>query len=116
MTKTRVPYGERYWYLVFFGGEVLVYSNTERNFSNDNEHFAMGNYFYTKEEAESMAHQICAVFKGAKVIDVPSEEELKEKAIDYAKTIYLEEASGGWEDGKGAFIDGATFIVSKIVK
>lgn len=66
--KQRVPIGEKYWYLVFFGGEVLIYSMIERNFSDDDEHFAMGNYFHTQEEAETMARKLRAVLKGADVV------------------------------------------------
>jgi hypothetical protein len=117
MEKTRVPYGERYWYLVFFGGEVLIYSNTERNFTDDNQHFAMGNYFYTKEEAESMARKLRAVLNGAEVIEMPSEEECTNAADEHIELCSEECFPYQNEDeARAAFCNGIDWLKSKIVK
>lgn len=42
--------------------------------------FLLGNYFHTKEEAESMARKLRAVLNGAEVIEMPSEEEIRRYA------------------------------------
>ena len=108
--------GEKYWSIVqtMHGFEVCDFVDDFDEW--DNADFEIGNRFPDRESAEAMAEKFRAVLKGAEVIEMPSEEELVEKATDYAKTIYLEDALGGWEDGKGAFIDGATFMATKIVK
>ena len=41
----------------------------------DTDRFESGNYFHTKEEAESMARKLRAVLNGADVIEMPSESE-----------------------------------------
>lgn len=116
MGKTRVQKGEGYWRLEQQGDFLaVVYLHDFYTYAN-NRDFEQGNYFLDESSASSARRRIFAVLAGADVIEMPSEEELIEKATDYAKTIYLEEALGGWEDGKGAFIDGATFIATKIVK
>jgi len=39
---------------------------------------------------------------------------LDEMATQYAKTTFLENSLGGWEDGKEAYLDGAAAIMSKL--
>lgn len=72
MKKTRVNKGEKYWFINSFG-EVV--SKTESGVIDDAKRFEAGNYFSTKEEAESMANKLRAVLDGADVIEMPSEEE-----------------------------------------
>lgn len=75
----RVKIGEKYWYLSLFSGKIRVEDDIEHEDEKDRveplidkERFLLGNYFHTKEEAESMAEKIRKVLQGADVIEVPS--------------------------------------------
>lgn len=85
MEKKRVEKGEQYWFANLYSGEGMLTINEERDFDEVN--ITMGNCFSTKAEAESMARKLRAVLNGADVIEMPSEEEMKEAkptfSIDY---------------------------------
>ena len=66
MEKTRVPKGEKYWFINCFG-EVV--STLEGGIIDNTKRFEIGNYFATEEEAESMARKLRAVLKGAEAIE-----------------------------------------------
>lgn len=76
MEKTRVPKGEHYYYINVFG-EVVV--DLDYRIDIDNQKYKNGNYFLDKESAESMARKLRAVLAGADVIEMPSEDEIKER-------------------------------------
>lgn len=78
MEKTRVPYGESYWWI---NSVYAVCEDKDWNTSTVKASYKAGNYYKTKEEAEAMARKLRAVLKGAEVIEMPSEEELKEIPI-----------------------------------
>lgn len=70
--------------------------------------FAYGNYFNTEEEAESMAEKISKVLNGADVIEMPSEEEIKQASYD---------CTNGYDDDQiPGFKEGVEWLKSKIVK
>lgn len=83
--RTRVPKGEKYWFLAYDSIRdkgINVLPSEEECCIVDFNRCELGNYFHTKEEAESMARKLRAVLKGADVIEVPSEEE-----VVYAKPV-----------------------------
>lgn len=73
----RVKKGKTYWWIRIYDGiEVCADMDWRKDFSTKN--FNDGNYFHTREEAETTAEKIRNVLKGAIVIDkLPSEEEIK---------------------------------------
>lgn len=105
MKKTRVPYGEMYWcYVMAWGSLTLIKSNDTYELS-DNENYRLGNYFHTREEAESFERKLRAVLKGADVIDVTtanvgSADELDAKKhqieliLSHRQTIVIAEHKG----------------------
>lgn len=84
MEKTRVPKGEKYWYIY---DRFEVAFSIEDNSPISNKHFETNNYFHTQEEAESMASKLRAVLKGADVLEMPSEEDITEKIFSSAGEI-----------------------------
>ena len=66
MKKIRVPKGEKYWYI---NDCLYVSEGYERGICISEVHFIKGNYFHTQEEAESAARKLCAILKGAEVIE-----------------------------------------------
>lgn len=80
----RVKKGERYWSFLIYthGYRILEFTEGESYAGNDDfdaECAAFGNYFHTKEEAESMAQKICKVLNGAWVLTPPEGEILSRK-------------------------------------
>lgn len=74
----RVKKGEKYWSLVYTsrdGFVALCYADTD--IEGDILDFERGNYFADRESAEKMARKLSAVLKGADVIEMPSEEEIR---------------------------------------
>lgn len=69
--------GEEYW---FIDVGLNVQKSIEFGHEYDNIRFKVKNYFHTKEEAEAMAEKIRKVLKGADVIEMPGEEEIKQYA------------------------------------
>ncbi len=80
--KQRVPKGEMYFY-INEGCHVSDWKDTGGSFSAMR--LLLGNYFHTKEEAESMARKLRAVLKGADVIEMPSEEEIRKYTDNYTR-------------------------------
>lgn len=79
MTKTRVPENEMFYYIVFYDWYFKVESLAECR-ANDwfaEELFKRGNYFHTEEEARAMIEKLNAVLKGAEVIEMTSDIEIK---------------------------------------
>lgn len=66
MTGTRVPKGEKYWYLA---GNLKVKSTTEQETIYDETEWLNHNYFHTKEEAKQMLNKLWAVLKGAEIME-----------------------------------------------
>lgn len=104
----RVNKGEKYW---FIDPNLRVRYTIDTNLFVDDDFFTIGNYFHTEEEAEAMAHKLRAVLKGADVIEMPSERDIKAVAIRHCGP--LAQWSGSTVD---AFIDCAEWLKSKIVK
>lgn len=73
MKKTKVIYGDSYW-IVDIDGNVR--DRDDWRGVIDSRLRKIGNYFTSKEEAEEMASKLRAVFAGADVIEMPSEEEM----------------------------------------
>lgn len=119
MEKTRVSKGENYWCI---DRGLDVGANTDVNNYFDEVMFRVGNYFHTKEEAESVARKLRAVLKGADVIEMPSEEEIE----DAMKTSVTESIMcvAPYESFtpkatdllECAWLKGAEWVKSKIVK
>lgn len=78
----RVKKGERYWYVVNDCDGVEVEYAYDDYTHTDKALFELGNYFTDRESAEAVARKIRAVLKGADVIEMPSEEEIKNKASE----------------------------------
>lgn len=122
MKKTRVPYGEKFWF-IRTDGRINYGLEYEDLYCKD--FFDCGNYFATKEEAEQAARKIRAVFAGADVIEMPSEEEIK-KSVDYIASECVAEPTGwieelqrpelSFKDLKDAIVEGINLLKSKIVK
>ena len=72
MEKKRVEKGENYYYINAFG-EVAFDIDYHIGIANQN--YEIGNYFRSKESAEAMVSKLYAVFAGADVIQMPSEED-----------------------------------------
>lgn len=113
----RVKKGEKYWLIRIFSGIIEVVKLLELNYSEDKANFEYGNYFYTRESAESMARKLRAVLKGADVIEMPSEEECETFAVELAreKAFVSETFSTGadWRMSSRMTVD---WLKSKIVK
>lgn len=78
--RKRVPKGEKYWRIKFdeyFGDIISVEARTEYGYKCNDADFNSFNYFYTERKAKRMAKKIRAVIKGATVIEMPDEEEIK---------------------------------------
>ena len=115
MEKKRVERGEQYWFASLYSGEGLLTINEESDFDEVN--ITVGNCFSTKAEAESMAKKLRAVFNGADVIEMPSEEEIVDAAEEHVEACdeegypYADD-----EDAKAAFGNGVAWLKSKIIK
>lgn len=71
-----MPKGKYYWWIrIYEGIDVCADMDWRRKFSTKN--YSDGNYFYTKEEAESIANKLRAVLKGADVIEMPNAIEMQ---------------------------------------
>ena len=117
----RVKKGEKYWFIYYSTGYgdngISVEWDYETSQWIDNMKWAEGNYFHTKEDAESMARKLRAALNGADVIEWPSEED-KFDSIDriyqqkgYAEGEYCHEQSFSW-----GFQEGVDWLKSKITK
>lgn len=84
MENTRVPKGEKYWYIQWDFTIDYAWDDCD---VEDEERYGIGNYFHTEEEAESMARKLRAVLKGAEVIEIPSKEDITEKIFSTAGEI-----------------------------
>lgn len=106
--RWRAEKGKEYWFIYFdINLGLIPLSRTDLGDIYDNQRFAIGNYFRTKEDTECAIKKVRAVLKGADVIeggcivihtercpDAQTEEIadaisdfLTEKFPDYAKTI-----------------------------
>lgn len=123
MKKTRVSKGEKYWYIVsdFFAGDFYTTRGVDFYEDIQDGRFAMGNYFRTKEEAESMAKKLRAVLNGAEVIEMPSEYDIDDVANNLdSEPCCLHEIKEECITKNHAymagFLYGVKWIISKIVK
>ena len=93
MEKTRVPKGEKYWYIAssFFAGDFYVTYGVDFYEDIQDGRFALGNYFHTKEEAEAMARKLRAVLNGAEVIEKPVEKEIHFRPLMHDLTDVLDD-------------------------
>lgn len=108
MSKTRVPKGEKYW---FINENFDIEYDYEQYSICDDRRFDLDNYFITEEKAQVVAKKLRAVLKGADVIEMPSEEEY-EKIIPQRIGCSDEFAAG---EGNG-YWHGYNYLKSKIVK
>ena len=109
MEKERVAKGKTYWTLTTYQGEIAAIETIDVNLPNDIENFKAGNYFPTKEEALNMIRKLNAVLKGADVIEMPSEEEIKSLFTCDYDSIYSCVFNSGRKDG-------IEWLKSKIMK
>lgn len=79
MEKTRVPKGEKFWYIQINGYEVAIHwlPECQANKWFADRCFDCGNYFHTKEEAEAMTQKLRAALNGVEVIEMSDENEDK---------------------------------------
>lgn len=110
----RVKKGDKYW---FINHEGMVIVDEDERWVGDDRCYECGNYFTSRESAEAMAKKLRAVLKGADVIEMPSEEEINEKASELYPSQYNEYA-GMYEvpSEKLGFGDCIDWLKSKIVK
>lgn len=91
MEKARVPKGEKFWYISLITGYgengISTDWDNDKYSMLDNLKWAEGNYFHTLEEAEACARKLRAVLNGADVIEMPSEEEMRNYASDVCKEV-----------------------------
>lgn len=119
MEKTRVPKGKKYWFLAYDSIRdkgINVLPSEEECCIVDFNRCELGNYFHTKEEAESMARKLRAVLAGADVIEMPSEEEIKEIRYDRFRKSGFTENFEPYDIFYGGFYDCIDYLSSKIVK
>lgn len=81
MEKTRVPKGEKYWYVVNDCDGVDIECAYDNYLYSDKALFDIGNYFHTAAEAEAMVHKIRVVLKGAEVYTQEEITEIKANAF-----------------------------------
>lgn len=104
----RVKKGEKYWYIHLGDFNPCALWDWEDDSMYANGRYDNHNYFHTEEEAESMAEKISKVLKGADVIEMPREEEIKQAAYD---------CTNGYDDDQiPGFKEGVEWLKSKIVK
>lgn len=116
MEKKRVKKGEKYWYIIV-STDIYVCEWIEQYDEDDDEQYAFGNYFATKEEAESMAKKLCAVLAGADVIQLPSKSEIDMEAAKYAEDECLDPALlQSYSSLYDGFLAGVEWLKSKIIK
>lgn len=82
----RVKKGEKYWY-IDLEGDWCTYWDIEDYLSSD-DLIAIGNYYHTEEQAESVVRKLRAVLKGADVIEMPSEEEINKQGIEFISDLH----------------------------
>lgn len=75
----RVKKGEIYYYV---GNSLSITPCVDTGDIPDDCRFDCGNYFHPKEQAEAMARKLRAVINGAEAIEMPSEEEIQNKASE----------------------------------
>ena len=116
--------GEKYWSIVqtMHGFEVCDFVDDFDEW--DNADFEIGNRFPDRESAEAMAKKFRAVLKGAEVIEMPSEEEIRSAYIekipcwckDGDPSQYIDCDICSVEDERKMFSRGVEWLKSKIVK
>lgn len=111
MEKTRVGIGEKYWVIKILVDGPTICKNIDWGDPASDAFFESDNYFHIEEEAESMVRKLRTVFKGADVIEMPSEEEWKKNKPlkDNASVDFLAGKNFGWWSC-------VKYIKSKIVK
>lgn len=109
----RVKKGERYWFINSFGEAV---SKIESGIVDDVKRFEKDNYFYTKEEAESMVERIRKVLKGADVIEMPSKEDVYNEEFKTNPYLFCEDGAAVVGAHQGGFNHCFEWLKSKIVK
>lgn len=62
--RWRAKCGKPYWLVVLWFGEPIVKLYHEHNNTTDDANFAIGNYFRSEEEAQSMAEKFKQLLKG----------------------------------------------------
>lgn len=111
----RVKKGEKYWYLDLVYLDVI--ETQEMNNGLDNFHYRKNNYFATKGQAIAMATKLRAVLNGADVIEMPSEEELREAEDNYIGHPFEIDEGATTSMCRTAFGAGIGWLLqSKIVK
>ncbi len=104
----RVKKGEKYWYIYLGSRNIVATEKVDYYNSTNDDYFRNNNYFHTKEEAEAMVRKIRAVLKGAEVIEMPSDKEIKQASYD---------CTNGYDDDQiPGFNEGVEWLKSKIVK
>lgn len=76
MKKTRVPKGEKYWYIVCDCDGFEAEEAFDNYLYSDKLLFESGNYFTSLEEAGRMIRKLCAVLKGADAVEMPESNEV----------------------------------------
>lgn len=108
MEKTRVSKGEKYWFIrVDEQHKLAILPMFDTYIKTDDARFEDGNYFHTKEEAESIVCKLRAVLNGAEVIEMPSKEEF----LDFISPL-----GDTTSDERIGRMDCFNWLKSKIVK
>lgn len=122
MGKTRVPKGKHYFWIDYYGNEFGVFMDTDWRMECSNERYESGNYFLSSDDANKAVSKLRAVLKGAEVIEMPSEEEIKasQGRIEDEVVFNIRDANGSQliycnAINKGAELM-ADWLKSKIVK
>lgn len=90
--------------------------------SIDDKRFKVGNYFPTKEEAESTARKLRAVLNGADIIETPSDKDIenamKTSVTESIMCVYpfASFTPKATDIEECAWIKGAEWVKSKIIK
>ena len=85
MRKKRVSDGKFYYYITLKDSGFRVSNSRDDCYPEDSDRNFLGNYYYTEEEAEAIAKRLKAVLNGADVIQMPSEFEMGQQAMDIAE-------------------------------
>lgn len=122
MEKERVKKGNHYFWIDYYGNEFGVFMDTDWRMKCSNERYESGNYFLSSDDANKAVSKLRAVLKGADVIEMPSDEDMKQNIENISRSVQKSygESDGVYDAPIGACLDSAVKVVeylkSKIVK
>lgn len=112
----RVEKGERYWCV---GGDMNpIEAIAGFDWAMDTLRFEAGNCFKDYHECFVMCNKLRHVLAGADVIQMPSEDELKQKADEHALSVFYKynDEEINEQTCKDSFLESIEWLKSKTIK